>query len=633
MACLALATLGFPTFGCRCQLLPAGLDVDAAKLGLGLSDADLLLEPDETVVVAPSWEKSQSIRGPYCIDKFNETGHATQFTGPPGATYTIVDDTAHYREINQRTSCIETLDCYELRVSAPARPLQHWDASFVEALQGVATASTPWTFHIGDSFHDVPRSHLQYRGIETLLHRGVLSGCTDVDYCPDQRLSRADAAGALARSVTPAAYILSSGTDGARSYRCTADGSSLFDDVLPTDPRCKFIHFLDTRVSLACAPDLFCPSDPMQRATMAHAIASLLTHDEVPSSYGPDPDTGRSYDCDSGVPDVHFSDAAAPSSVCRDAHYLWAKGLVEGCSESEFCPSGVVTKSSAAEFLVRSFGLTLSDNGRPLVPPHDCSESNLLCLQDARYVVQATWRTPDGRGDFARVVPGTANSGFFFFEQPENIELAVKVLDGCGVNGHPWVFVSGLTNLEVVVTVTDAFTGQSATYYNLQGVPFQPIVDTATFEDCPTGSATASERDFDDPGEGFPLASAERPAASAGMGCVTDELTLCLSDRFRVEATWETASQRTGPAQAVSLSAEAGYFWFFDPTNVELVVKELDACGIGRGEWFFAAGMTTVGVELRVTDTRTGEIRTYSNPVGAPFLPIQDTAAFSQCAP
>src|SRR5262249_55981650 len=84
-------------------------------------------------------------------------------------------------------------------------------------------------------------------------------------------------------------------------------------------------------------------------------------------------------------------------------------------------------------------------------------------------------------------------------------------------------------------------------------------------------------------------------------------------------------------AQAVSLSGESGYFWFFDPANVEMLVKTLNACGLGRGNWFFGAGLTTVGVHVSVTDTFTGEIRTYDNPVGTPFAPIQDTGHFGFC--
>jgi hypothetical protein len=38
--------------------------------------------------------------------------------------------------------------------------------------------------------------------------------------------------------------------------------------------------------------------------------------------------------------------------------------------------------------------------------------------------------------------------------------------------------------------------------------------------------------------------------------------------------------------------------------------------------------LTNVSVTLTVTDTVTGAVRTYTNPQGTAFAPIQDTNAF-----
>jgi len=56
----------------------------------------------------------------------------------------------------------------------------------------------------------------------------------------------------------------------------------------------------------------------------------------------------------------------------------------------------------------------------------------------------------------------------------------------------------------------------------------------------------------------------------------------------------------------------------------------MNACGI-NGYWVFAGGLTDVRVTLTVTDTQTGAVKTYTNPIGTPFQPIQDTSAFSTC--
>lgn len=113
--------------------------------------------------------------------------------------------------------------------------------------------------------------------------------------------------------------------------------------------------------------------------------------------------------------------------------------------------------------------------------------------------------------------------------------------------------------------------------------------------------------------------------------CTENATTLCLNNsRFRAQATYLTSSGLTGNANVVKLTGETGYFWFFSSTNVEAVVKVLDACGI-NGYWVFAAGLTDVQVVLTVTDTKTGAVRQYTNPLGTAFRPIQDTSAFSTC--
>ncbi len=108
--------------------------------------------------------------------------------------------------------------------------------------------------------------------------------------------------------------------------------------------------------------------------------------------------------------------------------------------------------------------------------------------------------------------------------------------------------------------------------------------------------------------------------------------TLCLtSGRFRVEAEWQTEETRGDGAPRSVVADDSGFFWFFDDANLELVVKVLDACGLNQRFWVFAAGLTDVGVHLRVIDTWTGEMRTYTNPLGTAFQPIQDTDAFPTC--
>jgi hypothetical protein len=129
------------------------------------------------------------------------------------------------------------------------------------------------------------------------------------------------------------------------------------------------------------------------------------------------------------------------------------------------------------------------------------------------------------------------------------------------------------------------------------------------------------------------LLSAPVPGVPLSKGCVADAHTLCLDQgRFAVTASFQqTPTGFSQPANAVPLTDLTGNFWFFDPANVELVVKVLDGCAGFDSFWFFAAGLTNLGVTISVHDLVTDQFRNYSNTFGTAFVPIQDTSAFRTC--
>ncbi|MCB1035973.1 MAG: hypothetical protein KDD47_19280, partial [Acidobacteria bacterium] len=87
--------------------------------------------------------------------------------------------------------------------------------------------------------------------------------------------------------------------------------------------------------------------------------------------------------------------------------------------------------------------------------------------------------------------------------------------------------------------------------------------------------------------------------------------------RFAVEVSWR--NQRTGASgtgTAVSGTDESGYFWFFRPENLELVVKLLDGTVNNGHFWFFYGALSDLEYEIRVTDLSTCRERVYRNPPG-----------------
>ncbi len=233
------------------------------------------------------------------------------------------------------------------------------------------------------------------------------------------------------------------------------------------------------------------------------------------------------------------------------------------------------------------------------------SDPHSLCLAGNRFRFELDWRDHAGRTGSAQGVPqGTDESGLFYYLNPDNWELQVKVIDACTYNDRFWVFAAGLTDVEVELTVTDSWTGAVRRYSNPLRTPFQPIQDIDAFFACELGGSPPGP----DPPDG-------------------GEALLLLDGRFRVAADWTIPNGTAGDGVAVPLTDQSGYFWFFGPDNVEVVVKVLDGCGYNDRFWVFATGLTDVGVELTVTDVESGVVKSYSNPLGQPFVPILDTAA------
>ncbi len=115
--------------------------------------------------------------------------------------------------------------------------------------------------------------------------------------------------------------------------------------------------------------------------------------------------------------------------------------------------------------------------------------------------------------------------------------------------------------------------------------------------------------------------------------CVASPIHHCLDqNRFLVEIDWLNFTGETGLGRAVGEdSTDSGLFWFFEPENWEMQVKVLDGCAINGHHWVFAAGTTNVEYTLRVTDTETGQVREYFNPLGQAAPAITDTSAFATC--
>jgi hypothetical protein len=112
--------------------------------------------------------------------------------------------------------------------------------------------------------------------------------------------------------------------------------------------------------------------------------------------------------------------------------------------------------------------------------------------------------------------------------------------------------------------------------------------------------------------------------------CAANATTLCLNNgRFKVTAIFSAPSLNitNAPAQAVPLTSDTGYFWFFSASNVELVLKAVDGRAFNQHFWVFYGALSDVEYHITVTDTVTGAVKPYNNTAGH-LASVADTAAF-----
>lgn len=147
------------------------------------------------------------------------------------------------------------------------------------------------------------------------------------------------------------------------------------------------------------------------------------------------------------------------------------------------------------------------------------TDATTLCIDrqvgDARFQLTLAWETAlnGGQAGAAEAIAlasiGLRRGGLFSFFDRDNPEVLVKVLDGCALNGHFWIFVAPTTTLGYTLSVVDtlaALQGAERSEYeyvvtNPDGRDAPPVSDTAAFATCdyvaaaPAAAVAATQRD------------------------------------------------------------------------------------------------------------------------------------------
>ncbi len=116
-----------------------------------------------------------------------------------------------------------------------------------------------------------------------------------------------------------------------------------------------------------------------------------------------------------------------------------------------------------------------------------CKEDEFNACFGDRFQVsvsfQETPSAPTQRGRVSAVTPD--QTGYFYFLNPDNVDLLVNVTDGCRINNHFWVFYGSATNVQYEITVTDTESGEEQRFERPPSTGLAAVTDTSAFATCP----------------------------------------------------------------------------------------------------------------------------------------------------
>ncbi len=129
-----------------------------------------------------------------------------------------------------------------------------------------------------------------------------------------------------------------------------------------------------------------------------------------------------------------------------------------------------------------------------ITTPSGCANATTLCIDyspgDGRFQIQVSYHTVQGGGlsgsghAIALSSLGVTEGGLFWFFGAANPEMLIKIIDGCSLGEHFWVFFAATTNVGFTVTVADTATGHQAVYHNKDLTAALPVQDTSALL-CP----------------------------------------------------------------------------------------------------------------------------------------------------
>jgi len=129
---------------------------------------------------------------------------------------------------------------------------------------------------------------------------------------------------------------------------------------------------------------------------------------------------------------------------------------------------------------IRDIGNTVTTFGF-----HVDADTTVLPVADGRFEVSLRWTDRAGVAHDATAVRLSEESGQFWFFEPSNPEVTVKLVDGTGYNGHWWVFASSMTDLGLTLTIRSSLCEPDCPHekrYTQTAGQNRNFIDTSAFQ-------------------------------------------------------------------------------------------------------------------------------------------------------
>jgi hypothetical protein len=192
-----------------------------------------------------------------------------------------------------------------------------------------------WGAPITVLFDDVGPTHWAFDEVQACYRAGIVSGFTDVLYCPEWTVSRAQMAVFISRALA--------GGDGGVP---PGPPQATFNDV-PTDHWAyKYVEYCVAHgVVQGFDPVTYGPTAPVSRGAMTVFISRAVSGGDASVPAGP--------------PQATFNDVPTDHWAYKYVEYCVAKGIVRGYDPVTYGPTVVVSRGQMAVYITRAFGVPM----------------------------------------------------------------------------------------------------------------------------------------------------------------------------------------------------------------------------------------------------------------------------------